>query len=113
MPRMEVHSKTRKGFRPPAVSTQGANGILRNDPESDGIATRNPTCSGVSPRVCLMAAAVGPNNATAAKPIKNPSVAPNKPCAGGPLIFIIFPSQFSACQSKHHDYAKLRIRAVL
>src|SRR3972149_608628 len=74
----EAHSNPSRGCRPPAVSTHAANGILSNDPESDGIATRNPTCSGVSPRVCLMAAAGGAQQSTPPHTQKKQKAAPKK-----------------------------------
>ena len=64
------------GFLPPAVSTQAENGIRRSDPESEGMAIRNPINTGSSLSTSWNLPAVGPNKATAAKPEKKPMVAP-------------------------------------
>lgn len=74
-------------MRPPVVSTQAPNGMRSSDPVRDGMATRTPSSVGLSPIRSLIAFAVGPNKDTAAKPKKNPSVAPHRPCPGEPHTF--------------------------
>ena len=39
-------SNTRKGLRPPVVSTHAENGMRRSDPDKAGADTRNPTMIG-------------------------------------------------------------------
>ena len=73
-------------MRPPVVSTQAENGIRSSEPDSAGIATRNPTDIALSCIASLNRAAVGPNSATAAKPTKNPIVAPVRPARGDPFM---------------------------
>src|SRR3990172_557367 len=86
MPAMERRRRTRYGFLPPVVSTQAEKGIRNRDPEREGAATRSPTSRGVSPRIPLKLFAVGPKRETAAKPMKNPRVAPASPWAGVPFV---------------------------
>src|SRR3990172_9670490 len=83
---MERRRRTRKGFFPPVVSTHAENGIRSRDPERDGAATRKPTSRGLRPRIPLRLFAVGPKSETAAKPMKNPRVAPVSPRAGVPVV---------------------------
>ena len=85
MPRMERISKTRNGLRPPVVSTQAEKGMRSSEPESMGMATSKPTNTGLSCMTSLNLCAVGPYNDTAAKPMKNPNVAPKRPSVGFPL----------------------------
>jgi hypothetical protein len=70
------------------VSTQAPKGIRNNEPDSDGMAINNPTRAGVRSIASLNFTAVGPYNATAANPKKNPSVVPSNPLDGVPLTFI-------------------------
>src|SRR5512143_2969760 len=86
MPMMERRRRTRKGFFPPVVSTHAENGIRSRDPEREGAATRKPTSVGLRPRIPLRFFAVGPKSETAAKPMKNPRVAPASPWAGVPKV---------------------------
>src|SRR3972149_11209233 len=83
-------SKIINGLRPPVVSTQAPKGIRNNEPDREGMATRKPIITGLNPITSLNLCAVGPNKATAAKPMKKPSVALNKHCHGEPLIPFIF-----------------------
>lgn len=48
-----------------------------NEPVSMGMATRTPTCVGVSFITSMKLWAVGPKSDTAPKPMKKPIVAPN------------------------------------
>ena len=89
IPRVERLSSTRKGFRPPMVSTQAENGILRSDPESSGAATAKPRSTGDRPMPAWSFCAIGPKRATAAKPTKKPSVAPTSPSVGVPFSVVI------------------------
>src|SRR5512134_2048818 len=86
MPTMDRRRRTRKGFLPPVVSTQAEKGIRRREPEREGTATRKPISSGVRSRIPLRLFAVGPNRETAAKPMKNPRVAPARPWPGVPTV---------------------------
>src|SRR5690606_18515204 len=77
------------GLRPPVVSTHAEKGIRSNEPDSAGAATKKPTIMGLSSMTSWNRFAVGPNRATAAKPIKKPSVAAKSPSRGDPLIFML------------------------
>src|SRR5512139_4018958 len=85
MPAMERKRRTRNGFFPPVVSTQAEKGIRSKEPDRDGAATRKPTSSGPRPMIPLRFFAVGPKRDTAAKPMKNPRVAPARPWTGVPM----------------------------
>src|SRR5512147_2357879 len=125
MPMMERRRRTRKGFFPPVVSTHAENGIRSRDPEREGAATRKPTSSGLRPRIPLRFFAVGPKSETAAKPMKNPRVAPVSPWTGVPNVvepacgsaFILaFPSETGPEANKHFTgYRDFRVstRSVL
>ena len=60
------------------------------EPDRDGIAISSPNNSGSSCITSLKRLAVGPNTATAAKPVKKPTVAPNSPCEGVPFNSFIY-----------------------
>ena len=85
MPIIERISNMRKGLRPPLVSTVAENGILRMEPDKFGMEIRRPTILGDRFRASLKSKAAGPNRDTAAKPIKNPRVAPHNPRLGLPV----------------------------
>ncbi len=85
MPASDRLSRTRNGLRPPVVSTQAEKGMRSSEPDSAGMAIRKPTAMGDRCIASWKRPAVGPNRATAAKPTKNPRVAPKSPWAGVPF----------------------------
>ena len=81
---------TRRGLRPPVVSTHAENGMRSSDPDRFGMDTSSPAAAGVSLAAVVRNFAVGPKSATAAKPMKKPSVAPHRPIAGVPRTCNVF-----------------------
>src|SRR5512144_38289 len=112
MPTMERRRRIRKGFFPPVVSTQAEKGIRSRDPEREGAATRNPTSRGLRPMIPLRLFAVGPKRETAAKPMKNPKVAPARPRTGVPIVVkAAVSSAFIFAFRQEIDAAVIRILA--
>ena len=85
-PAKESPRSTRKGLRPPVVSTQAEKGMRSRDPDRFGMETRSPAAAGVKLAAVARNFAVGPKSDTPAKPMKKPRVAPQRPIVGVPRM---------------------------